>query len=56
MRIIGAAEGVIIATIITVHMTDVRAKSVTLQACVWGITISVAKSMLLCISEAREDT
>jgi hypothetical protein len=55
MRIIGAAEGVIMATIITAHMTNVRAKSVTLQACVWGMTISVAKSML-CISEAREDT
>jgi hypothetical protein len=32
MRIIGAAEGVIMATIITAHMTNVRAKSVAPQA------------------------
>jgi hypothetical protein len=55
MRIIGAAEGVIMATIITAHMTNVRAKFVMPQACIWGIAISVGTSMF-CISEAIENT
>jgi hypothetical protein len=54
MRIIGAAEGVIMATIITAHMTNVRTKSLVSQACIWGMAISVAISMF-CISEARDD-
>jgi hypothetical protein len=52
-RTIGAAEGVIMATIITAHMTNVRAKSVTPQACIRGIAISIPMS---CIPESREDT
>jgi ABC-type glucose/galactose transport system permease subunit len=55
MRIIGAAEGVIMATIITAHMTYVREKSLTPQACIRGMAISVTVSMF-CISAAKEDT
>jgi hypothetical protein len=55
MRITGAAEGVIMATIITAHMTNVRANSEAPQACIRGMAISVAMSMC-CISEAREAT
>jgi hypothetical protein len=55
MRIIGAAEGVIVATIITAHMTNVRAKSATPQAIIRGMAISVPMFMF-CMSEAREAT
>jgi hypothetical protein len=43
------------ATIITVHMTNVRAKSTTPQDCIRGMAISVPMSMF-CMSEAREAT
>jgi hypothetical protein len=45
MRIIGAALGTIMATIITAHMTNNSTRSVTPQVCMWGIAIFI-QSML----------
>jgi hypothetical protein len=42
VKIIGAAEGVIMATIITAHMTQVRTTSAAPQACIWGIAIAMS--------------
>jgi hypothetical protein len=45
-RIMGATEGTIIATIMTAHMTNVRTTSRTPQACIWGMAIAIAPSMV----------
>jgi hypothetical protein len=44
VKIIGAAEGVIMATIITAYMTQVRKTSVAPQASMWGIAMAIAMS------------
>jgi hypothetical protein len=50
----GAAAGVIMATIITAHMTQVRRTSVTPQACMWGIAMAIAISPWgICQAKAR---
>ena len=54
MRIIGAAEGVIIATIITAHMANARAKSATPQACIRGTAISIPISSMFRMPAASE--
>jgi hypothetical protein len=41
MSIIGAADGVIIATIITAHMTMSVLTSTQLQACIAGVAIAI---------------
>jgi hypothetical protein len=45
MRIIGAAEGVIMPTIITVHMANKNAKSITRHGACAGVMSPVLMSM-----------
>jgi hypothetical protein len=52
MRTMGEAEGTIMATIITVHMTNVKRKSKAPQDCIWGMDISIPMSMFI-IPQAR---
>ena len=49
IRIIGAAEGTIMAIIITIHMTNMAAQWAALQDCMLGMAIAVpgAAPMLL---------
>jgi hypothetical protein len=47
IKTIGVAEGTIMATIITAHMTNMRTKSTAPQDCIWGIAISIPMSMFM---------
>jgi hypothetical protein len=52
MRTVGVAEGTIMATIITVHIMNIREKSTAPQDCIWGSDISMLISKFF-IPQAR---
>ena len=51
VRIIGLADGTIMATIITAHMRKVRTKSARSHGVIWGI--AMAMSAITAISRPR---